>query len=69
MIFHNLAGYDAHLFIKELSGYGLEQENENITCIPNNEEKYISFSKNIIVDSFKQCEPKIAGFKYEENFN
>ena len=36
VILNNLSGYDSHLFIKELSGYGLEQEKENITRIPNN---------------------------------
>ena len=47
VIFHNLSGYDSHLFIKNLGkseGY--------IDCIPNNEEKYISFTKHIIVDKF-----------------
>jgi len=34
---HNLSGYDAHLFVKNLSG--------KISCIPNTEEKYISFSE------------------------
>ena len=52
---HNLANYDVHLFIKEL-GY----DKENIDVIPNNEEKYISFSKNVkdgiklrFLDTFK----------------
>ena len=40
VVFHNLSGYDSHLFIKHL---GLSDG--NIDCIPNNEEKYISFSK------------------------
>ena len=47
VIFHNLAGYDAHLFIKQLG-----KTQGDISCIPNNEEKYISFTKKIIVDSF-----------------
>ena len=47
VIFHNLAGYDAHLFIKNL---GVSEG--NIDCIPNNEEKYISFTKHIEVDRF-----------------
>ena len=41
VLFHNLSGYDSHLFIKKLahsaSGSG------KLTCIPNNEEKYINF--------------------------
>ena len=49
VIFHNLAGYDAHLFIKNL---GVSEG--NIDCIPNNEEKYISFTKHIEVDRFIQ---------------
>ena len=48
VVFHNLSGYDSHLFIKKLGS-----PNENIDCIPNNEEKYISFSKNIKVGEYK----------------
>ena len=51
VIFHNLARYDAHLFIKNLG----KTEGE-IDCIPNNEEKYISFTKKIIVDTFTNKE-------------
>lgn len=47
VIFHNLSGYDAHLFIKKLSS-----TKGNIDCIPNNEEKYISFTKHVEVDRF-----------------
>jgi hypothetical protein len=50
-VFHNLSGYDAHLFIKKLGG--------KIKCIPNNEEKYISFSKEVIVDSFEKDGKKV----------
>ena len=49
VIFHNLSGYDSHLFIKNL---GFSEG--NIDCIPNNEEKYISFSKKIEVKSYKK---------------
>ena len=48
VVFHNLSGYDSHLFIKKLGSPG-----ENMDCIPNNEEKYISFSKNIKVGEYK----------------
>ena len=47
VIFHNLAGYDAHLFINNL---GMTEG--DIDCIPNNEEKYISFSKKIKVGEY-----------------
>ena len=50
VFFHNLSGYDSHLFIKKL---GSLDEKENIDCIPNNEEKYISFSKDIKVGQYK----------------
>ena len=42
VLFHNLEGYDAHLFVKSL---GLEEG--DIRCIPKTDEKYISFSKNV----------------------
>ena len=48
VFFHNLSGYDSHLFIKKLGS-----PNEDMDCIPNNEEKYISFSKNIKVGEYK----------------
>ncbi|GFV91801.1 uncharacterized protein TNCV_2974731 [Trichonephila clavipes] len=41
-IFHNLSGYDSHLFIKELGN-----NDYDINVIPENTEKYISFSKKI----------------------
>ena len=48
VVFHNLSGYDSHLFIKKLGS-----PNEDMDCIPNNEEKYISFSENIKVGEYK----------------
>ena len=48
VIFHNLQGYDAHLFIKQLSAIQGE-----LNCIPSTEEKYISFSKKIKVDEYR----------------
>ena len=39
VVFHNLRGYDSHLLMQAISKVGGE-----ITCIPNNTEKYISFS-------------------------
>ena len=49
VFFHNLTGYDSHLFIKKL---GSSNEKENIKCIPNNEEKYITFTKTIITGQY-----------------
>ena len=46
-IFQNLAGYDAHLFIKELAKY-----TTNIGVIAKNAENYISFSIKVEVDKY-----------------
>ena len=42
VLFHNLEGYDSHLFVKSLGGH--------IKCIPKTDEKYISFSKYIKIN-------------------
>ena len=42
VVFHNLSGYDSHLFVTNL-GFSMG----DIDCIPNNEERYISFTKKI----------------------
>ena len=63
VIFHNLKSYNSHLFIKNLgktSGF--------IKCIPNNEEKYISFSKNITVGKFTNKEVKEVEMKHDLRF-
>ncbi|XP_064646145.1 uncharacterized protein LOC135499330 [Lineus longissimus] len=43
--FHNLSGYDAHLFVKNLKG--------RLTVIAKNSENYISFSKELHIDEHK----------------
>ena len=48
VFFHNLSGYDSHLFIKKLN-----TTMGTIDCIPNNEENYISFSKTIKTGEYK----------------
>ena len=62
VIFHNLSGYDSHLFVKNLG-----KSEGNIKCIPNNEEKYISFSKDIIVGEYKKKGEKVK-IKHEIRF-
>ena len=47
VVFHNLSGFDSHLFIKTLG-----KSEGDISCIPNNDENYISFMKQVIVDKF-----------------
>ena len=62
VVFHNLSGYDSHLFIKNL---GFSEG--NIDCIPNNEEKYISFSKKIQVGTYpKQALDAEGDIFYEQ---
>ena len=39
VVFHNLSGYDSHLFFKTLGN-----SEGDISCIPNNEENYFSFT-------------------------
>ena len=47
VVFHNLAGYDAHLFIRELAKHG-----SKMGVIAKNTEDYISFSVNVEVDKY-----------------
>ena len=63
MVFHNLSGYDSHLFIKNL-GF----TDGNIDCIPNNEEKYISFTKNTVTGSYTNKEGKDKPIKHKIRF-
>ena len=54
-VFHNLSGYDAHLFIKEL---GRRCNKNDIGVIAKNKEKYISFNVKTNV--------KLARVKYKD---
>jgi len=66
---HNLKGYDMHLFVKSLYKYGDEEIKENgITCIPNNEQSYISVSKFIKVDDYFDSENKKKPVWFEIRF-
>ena len=47
VFFHNLSGYNSHLFVTKLG-----KSEGDITCIPSNEEKYISFSKLIQIGTY-----------------
>ena len=63
VVFHNLSGYDSHLFIKNL-GF----TDGTIDCIPNNDEKYISFTKNTVVGSYTNKEGKDIPIKHKIRF-
>lgn len=45
VIFHNLSGYDSHLFIKELGSLDID-----LSCIAKNKENYITFSMDFTTD-------------------
>ena len=47
VVFHNLSGYDAHLFIRELGGHTSDME-----VIAKNKEDYISFSVKVPVEKY-----------------
>ena len=47
VIFHNLSGYDTHLFVKELG-----KNSRDMEAIAENKEDYISFSIKVPVDKY-----------------
>ncbi|KAG7294835.1 hypothetical protein JYU34_022791 [Plutella xylostella] len=59
IIFHNLSGYDCHLFINELSSII-----GRVNLIPKNKEKFISFTKFIPIDA-----KNVAQLKFIDSFN
>ena len=63
VVFHNLSGYDSYLFIKTL---GISVG--DISCIPSNEENYIYFRKQVIVDKFIDKEGKKVNVKRDLRF-
>ena len=63
VVFHNLSDYDSHLFIKALGN-----SEEDISCIPNNKENYISFTKQFVVDKFVNKEGKEVKVKRKLRF-
>ena len=63
VVFHNLSGYDSHLFIKTLGN-----SQGDISFIPNNKENYISFTKQVIVEKFVNKEGKEVNVKRELRF-
>ena len=63
VIFHNLQGYVAHLFIKQLA-----RLEGNLNCIPSTEEKYISFSKSIKVGEYEDYTGLTLPINFEIRF-
>ena len=58
IFFHNLAGFDCHLFIRELA-----ESDGNIECLAKNKEDYISFTKKVKVDE-NIVKDETGNFKY-----
>ena len=54
VVFHNLQGYDSHLFMKQLA-----KVSGDLSCIPSTAEKYISFSKKIKVGEYNSRKKEI----------
>ena len=62
VLFHNLEGYDAHLFIKSLGAKG------EIRCIPKTDEKYISFSKNVPMKTYGKEKTEYLEMRFLDSF-
>ena len=60
VVFHNLSGYDNHLFVRTLG-----DSEGDISCILNNEENYISITKQVIVDKFVNNDEKEVSVQRE----
>ena len=58
VFFHNLSGYDAHMFVKDIA-----DTPGGIKCIAKTEENYVSFTKTIVVDSFSKWDKDISNHK------
>ena len=63
VVFHNLSGYDSHLFIRALGN-----SEGDISCKQNNEKNYISFTKQVIDDKFVNKEGMKVNVKRELRF-
>jgi Recombination endonuclease VII len=63
VFFHNLSGYDAHLFFKELGA-----DKKNITAIAKNKENYISYSKKIEWENLIDGKKKSGKLRFVDSF-
>ena len=66
-MFHNLSGYDAHLFIKELG-----KNSRDMEVIAKNKEDYVSFSVDVAVDKYVDKEgnekEKLTELRFIDSF-
>lgn len=63
VFFHNLSGYDAHMFVKDLA-----EMSGGISCIAKMEENYISFTKTIVIGTFVNKEGRTVEVKRDIHF-
>ena len=67
VIFHNLSGYDSHLFIREIG-----KHTNDIKVIAKNTEDYISFSAKVAVDKYVDKDgierDKFIEFRFIDSF-
>ena len=65
IIFRNLSGYDAHLFIREL---GKKFDKGKMGVIAENKEKYISFNVDVVIDKYVDELGKVKKKKIQLRF-
>ena len=65
IFFHNLSNYDSHLFITNLAS---KLSGEKINVIPNNEQKYISYTKETQVGVLKDQNGKKHNIYFKLRF-
>ena len=63
VVFHNLSGYNNHLFIKTL-----RNSEGDISCITKHDENNISFTKQVIVEKFVNKEGRRINVKCKLRF-
>ena len=66
IFFHNLSGYDSHLFIKEL--WCEKHPNDILQVIPATDEKYISFSIKILRENTGTFKNKYLELRFLDSF-
>ena len=66
IVFHNLSGYDTHLFIKEV---GKKFDTGKIGVIAENKEEYVSFTVDVVVDSYTDDSGEVKEKKIQVRFN
>ena len=71
VVFHNLSGYDAHMFIKEL--VSSSPDGAKMGVIAKNKEDYITFSISVEVDKYinknREEKSKEIDLRFIDSFN